>query len=155
MVSRFDLVSNRASVSQFDYFLNESTLKDVKFDDTMQSDNLGRGQTVRAWLKPTEMESEQYHLRKIRATSPDSCCWLLNDETFQDWFDPQGTTATLPRLLWLDGKPGAGKSASTYMTQTLIISLLIFAYRKDCPRINNCGRSEVSKTGVHNPVFLL
>lgn len=155
MASRFDLVSSRASVSRFDCFLNESTLKDAKFDDTLQSDNLGRGQTVRAWLKPTEMENEQYHLRKIRTTSPDSCCWLLNDETFQDWFDPQGTTAPLPRLLWLDGKPGAGKSSSRYMIQALSIPLLIFAYRKDRPRINNRGRSEVSKTGVHNPIFLL
>lgn len=111
MASRLDLVSSRASVSQFDLFLNQSSHQDEQLLHAIRSEELARSQAVYAWLKPTIMENEQYYLEKIRATSPDTCRWLLNDETFKEWFDPQYTTTTLPKLLWINGKPGAGKSA--------------------------------------------
>ena len=118
MASRFDLVSSRASVSQFDSFLNVSAFQDEQLLATMESENLGRRQAVHAWLKPTDMENEQEYLARIRAAYPDTCRWLLNDSTFKEWFDPQYTITTLPKLLWLNGKPGAGESAHGSMGKT-------------------------------------
>jgi hypothetical protein len=119
MASRLDLVSGRASVSQFDVFLNASMREDEQLLAMLESENLNRRQAVHAWLKPTDMETEQNFLVRIRAAYPDTCRWLLNDRTFKEWFDPQCTTTTLPKLLWLNGKPGAGMSTHELMVKAL------------------------------------
>jgi hypothetical protein len=110
MASRFDLVSSQASASQFDSFLSETAIRHQQFLATMESENLGRRQAVHAWLKPTDMEKEQDFLERLRADYPRTCRWLLEDRTFKEWFDPHYTATTLPKMLWLNGKPGAGKS---------------------------------------------
>lgn len=110
MASHFDLVSSKASVTQFDAFLNDRSLEDERLLAAMATENLARRQAVHTWLKPTDMEQEQDYLERIRMDYPHTCRWLLDDRTFREWFDPQYTTTTLPKMLWLNGKPGAGKS---------------------------------------------
>jgi hypothetical protein len=155
MASRLDLVSSRASVSRFDVFLNDTALQDERLLATMESENLGRRQAVHAWLKPTDMEKEQDYLERIRADYPNTCHWLLDDRTFKDWFDPEYTTTTLPKLLWLNGKPGAGKFTHASTSQALENKDSQSGYRKDCPCISSCGRSEKAQTSLHGLVFLL
>ncbi|KAL1595313.1 hypothetical protein SLS60_010004 [Paraconiothyrium brasiliense] len=122
MASRFDLISSRASVSEFDSFLHVSALEEEQNLAAMDRENLGRRQAVHAWLKPTEMENEQDHLARIRAAYPGTCRWLLDNETFKEWFDPKWLTTTSPTLLWLNGKPGSGK--------TVLASLVVEEARK-------------------------
>ncbi|PVI01289.1 hypothetical protein DM02DRAFT_525316 [Periconia macrospinosa] len=110
MVSRYDLVGSRASISQFDSFLSNSTIQEEQRLSMTDRENFGRMQAINAWLKPTDLEFEQEFLMGMRANYPDTCRWLLRDDTFDEWFDPQCTTTTSPKLLWLNGKPGAGKT---------------------------------------------
>ncbi|KAF2827401.1 hypothetical protein CC86DRAFT_290274 [Ophiobolus disseminans] len=122
MTSRLDLVNSRANLAQFDFHLHETALQDEQLLATIESENLGRKQAVHAWLKPTDMEKEQDYLERTRSDYPHTCRWLLNDRTFKEWFDPQQTTTTLPKLLWMNGKPGSGK--------TVLASLVVQEARK-------------------------
>lgn len=108
-MSRLKLVDSRANLDQFDLFMNASNLKEEELIAALESENLGRRQAVYAWIKPTDMDNDQEYLTRIRVAYPGTCSWLLNDRTFQEWFDQQTNMATLPRLLWLNGKPGAGE----------------------------------------------
>jgi hypothetical protein len=110
MASRLDLISSRADVSQFDSLPDISTLQDEQHFTTMGKEDLRRKQAIYGWLKPTEIENEQFHLSSIRADYPDTCQWLLDDDTFKEWFLPQYAATILPKLLWLNGKPGSGRS---------------------------------------------
>lgn len=110
MLSRNSLITNQSSIPQFDSFSISSSLQDEQTLAEMEREDMRRRQAVFGWLKPTDMHKEQDHLTRIRAEYPDTCHWLLNHTKFRDWFYPQRITATLPKLLWVNGKPGAGKS---------------------------------------------
>ena len=109
MQSRFELIKRRATVAQFEAFDKAASLEDEEGSAASESENLARSQAVYAWLKPVDMESEQDHLVRIRRDFPSTCRWVLRDGTFQEWFDPLSSRTSLPKLLWLNGKPGAGK----------------------------------------------
>ena len=106
MASRLDLVTRRATIVQFNTLQNTSAMEDERIRTELENEDLMRRQAVFTWSKPIEMDSEQYHLEKIRAQYPGTGRWLLDHQTFKEWFDPQLTT--LPTLLWLHGNPGAG-----------------------------------------------
>ncbi|CAN9201287.1 unnamed protein product [Alternaria alternata] len=56
------------------------------------------------------MENDQEYLRRIRDAYPGTCSWLLSDMTFQEWFEHRENNLTGSNLLWLNGKPGSGKT---------------------------------------------
>jgi len=109
MISRLQLVRDRANADQFDLLMNASTFEEQKLAAETDRKSMNRRQTVYAWLRPTDMENDQEYLRRTRVEYPGTCTWLLGDETFQEWFDQQPDMAVSPKLLWLNGKPGAGK----------------------------------------------
>jgi hypothetical protein len=111
MESRLNLVNSRATVSHFDSLFHVSAVQDEELFATMERENLSRRQAVHAWLKPTDMESKHDFLVRIRADYPGTCRWLLDDVTFKEWFGQQYANMTLLKLLWINGKPGAGKFA--------------------------------------------
>jgi hypothetical protein len=117
MRSRLDLVASRAKLDQFDFFMNASTLEEEELVAAIDSENLGRRQAVYTWIKPTDMDNDQEYLTRIRVAYPGTCSWLLEDGTFQEWFDQQSNMATLPKLMWLNGKPGAGESLQSCVPQ--------------------------------------
>ena len=115
MTSRLKLVENGAKWDEFDSFLNDSTLQEESLVATIDGENLSRKQAVYAWIRPTDMENEQEYLRRIRVAYPGTCSWLLDDETFQEWLQQESNIATFPKLLWLNGKPGAGKFSQPFI----------------------------------------
>lgn len=112
IASRFDLITNRASSSQLDSFHNDALLQEQQNLAVIQREDLARRQAVHAWLKPTDMENEQEHLKRIRTAHPGTCRWLLRDETFAEWFEAQSVATSMARFTWLHGKPGSGKFMS-------------------------------------------
>ncbi|CAN9189995.1 unnamed protein product [Alternaria alternata] len=110
MMSRFKLFGSRAALEQFDTLVATSSLEEAKFNAAIDSENLGRRHAVYAWMKPTNMENDQEYLRRIRLAYPGTCCWLLNDMTFREWFEYEENISTASNLLWLNGKPGSGKT---------------------------------------------
>jgi hypothetical protein len=109
METRLRLIGGRENTSQFDSSLIASLAGAERDLGTIENEDLKRGEAVHGWLKPTEMENEQLYLSRIRADYPDTCQWLLDDETFKEWFLPQHTNTALRKLLWLNGKPGSGR----------------------------------------------
>lgn len=116
MASRYDLVVHGGNLPHLNAIPDvsnsriENDLTDIDYED------LKRRQAVYAWLKPVEMENEQYRLKQTRSWCPpgtSSGQWLLDHMTFKEWFNPQFTA--LPTLLWLHGNPGAGKSVLSSM----------------------------------------
>ncbi|KAH8708495.1 hypothetical protein GQ44DRAFT_627937 [Phaeosphaeriaceae sp. PMI808] len=96
IASRFNLVSSRASISQFDTFHNNSLFQEQQ--------NLAEAERVDLSRRQAD------YLLRIRAAYPETCHWLLDDRTFKEWFDPLSITTTMPKFLWLHGKPGSGKT---------------------------------------------
>jgi hypothetical protein len=118
MGSRRSIISGRENISQFDSSLNTFTVEEEQHLAAMDSEDLKRRQAVYGWLKPTEMENEQLYLVRIRANYPGTCQWLLDDDTFKEWFFPQTSTA-LSKFLWINGKPGSGKPSRSLRYQRL------------------------------------
>jgi hypothetical protein len=109
MASRLDVIVHGGNVSHINTATSLLTLVYEQNPTKMEVEDLKRRQTVYTWLKPIDMDSEQYHLNKIRGRRPPGTMpgrWLLDHMTFKEWFDPQFTM--LPTLLWLYGAPGAG-----------------------------------------------
>jgi hypothetical protein len=120
MAARLDLIAYGGNVPQYNTVQNLPTPEREEKRTEIDEEGLKRSKTVYTWLKPIDMESEQYHFQQIRARWPPGTApgrWLLDNMTFREWFDPQFTA--LPTLLWLHGNPGAGMC---------IISELITAY---------------------------
>ena len=114
MASRLDLIVHGSNFEQIHTAQSQSTLEYEQNPIGIDDEDLKRRQTIYTWLKPIDMENEQYHLKSIRnRCSPGAMPgrWLLDHMTFKEWFDPQFTT--LPTLLWLHGHPGAGKCILT------------------------------------------
>lgn len=116
MASRYDLTVHGSHLLQFNTVPDVSDLSRENDLTEIDHEDSKRKKAVYAWLKPIEMENEQYHLKQARAWYPpgiSSGQWLLDHMTFKEWFDPRFTA--LPTLLWLHGKPGAGKSVLSSM----------------------------------------
>jgi serine/threonine protein kinase len=82
--------------------------EDKRFEAGVKNEDMRRAREVSNWLRSTDVETNQFHLSKIRADCPGTGRWLLNNSSFKEWFDPQ--FPTIPPLLWLNGIPGAGKT---------------------------------------------
>ncbi|KAF7532343.1 hypothetical protein G7054_g8019 [Neopestalotiopsis clavispora] len=63
---------------------------------------------VRKWLGQANAEVDQSTYVQVRAEYPGTGQWLLDNQSFKEWFHPR--YATIPPLLWLNGIPGAGKT---------------------------------------------
>ena len=110
MASRLDFVVHGGNIEQTHTVQRQFALEYDEKSSEIDTEELRRRQTVYTWLKPIDMENEQYHLKRIRKRCPPGTMpgrWLLDHMTFKEWFDPQFTA--LPTLLWLHGQPGAGK----------------------------------------------
>lgn len=68
-------------------------------------------QQLRSWLESADIENDHHRLRE--AQTPGTGRWLFDHPQFKKWFDP--VSRYVPLLLWLNGKPGAGKSVLSSM----------------------------------------
>ncbi|KAJ8111005.1 hypothetical protein OPT61_g6297 [Boeremia exigua] len=71
--------------------------------------------TAYEWLFAASFDSKHNKIRRERVKS--SGTWLFEKKEYQDWYCSTGTN----QVLWLHGKPGAGK---TFITSTVIDKIL-------------------------------
>jgi hypothetical protein len=100
------LIESQANLIQIEESQQERRLEEMRFEASMEIEELQRLHAVSNWLKPTDVEADQTRFRKIRTAYPTTGRWLLKDQRFIDWFNPQ--YPAIPPLLWLNGRPGAG-----------------------------------------------
>jgi hypothetical protein len=65
-----------------------------------------RRKAVLEWLSAAEYDADQEKNNKIREEYPETGRWLLGNDLFKSWFQPDVCTAP---ILWISGIPGAGK----------------------------------------------
>jgi hypothetical protein len=111
MKRHHELVESQATLSQIREFQEARARDERRLEDEVNNEDLRRQKDVYAWLKPTNMDNDQYVLKNLRARYPRTGQWLLKNEIFEKWLDPK--FPTLPTLLWLNGQPGAGMFASS------------------------------------------
>ena len=70
---------------------------------------------IRLWLRPFDHEARHQRIQKTILN--DSGTWLRGNHSFQQWM----TEVAGSRLLWIRGRPGAGK---TFLSSSIIQSLL-------------------------------
>ncbi|KAL4877424.1 hypothetical protein BJY04DRAFT_198337 [Aspergillus karnatakaensis] len=95
------------------------------FKNAERSHRLQHYHIVKTDVNPQAYDDKlyQYHSRICKGTG----VWLLQDNVFKEWL--KGAKGA-PRVLWLEGIPGAGKSflASTVVDKARAISLTGFAF---------------------------
>lgn len=72
----------------------------------MRNEEMAQTVVVSQWLKSPHTDLDQYNFTKVRADYPDSGTWLLDNQSFKEWFDP--SFPKIPPLLWINGIPGSG-----------------------------------------------
>jgi hypothetical protein len=107
MTRHRELIESTATVSQVELFQKSQKIENEMFEDRMKQEEIARYKDVKSWLRPADVESDQDHFSKTRASTPGSGQWLLDSQAFQDWFDPH--FPNIPALLWIAGIPGAGR----------------------------------------------
>ncbi|OQD95723.1 hypothetical protein PENSOL_c019G09356 [Penicillium solitum] len=118
------LIESQAGLVQIADSQEARRLVDDRHNAEVQYESLRRSRTVFNWLRAPDVDGNQYNLTQTRAGNPGTGRWLLDNQAFKDWFDPN--YPKIPPLLWLNGIPGAGK--------TVLASLAIEEARKLTPK---------------------
>ncbi|KAL8370099.1 hypothetical protein RB595_000459 [Gaeumannomyces hyphopodioides] len=101
------LIETRASLTQFEETQSIRLAAEENLKQTKENTQRRRRRDVFRWLGSADIEAVHERHMTARAWSPQSYTWLLQDPVFKEWFDLDFCTTP---LLWLNGKPGAGKS---------------------------------------------
>ncbi|KUM58863.1 hypothetical protein ACN42_g8284 [Penicillium freii] len=118
------LIESQAGLSEIADSQESRRLVDDRHNAEVQYESLRRSRTVFNWLRAPDLDGNQYNLTQMRADNPGTGRWLLDNQAFKDWFDPN--YPKIPPLLWLNGIPGAGK--------TVLASLAVEEARKLTPK---------------------
>ncbi|KAK6829654.1 hypothetical protein PG987_010238 [Apiospora arundinis] len=108
IAQRRSLIESKATPSQIEE-VRENLQHSLQIDERQLDEQiLRRTRHVLDWLRPTNVSVDQAALVEARADYPGTGQWLLENALFKEWFDPK--FPTIPPLLWINGKPGAGKT---------------------------------------------
>lgn len=102
------LIDRQAALSEIEEARVHRTKVSAAFATTLARDDQYRLESVKKWLNPTSYANDHDEHCRVRATSPGSGQWFLENDSFKNWLDPK--FASIPPLLWLKGDPGAGRS---------------------------------------------
>lgn len=91
----------------------------MEFEKIEQQAEQNRRIAIANWLSAADSNSDYRAAASIRYETPNSGQWMLQQDLMKRWLDPK---YPLQPLLWINGKPGAGK--------TVLASLIIDQCRK-------------------------
>lgn len=100
------LIETRASLVEFEAVQNLSKQSEANLRELKLTEERRRKTAVLQWLSSPDVQSAHERCLEARAWSPTSSHWILADSCFQEWVDPLFCSTP---LLWINGKPGAGK----------------------------------------------
>ena len=101
------LIESQAGIIEFEEVQRVRKLAEVEFRNARDADLDRRRSKVLQWLSPASSEIIQEGCEKARSEYLGTGQWLLKEDKFSKWFDPNFCSNP---LLWLSGIPGAGKS---------------------------------------------
>ncbi|KAI0894308.1 hypothetical protein F4806DRAFT_503618 [Annulohypoxylon nitens] len=136
------LIKSRASLVEFEQVRSLRKLAEAEFLESRKSQLNSRREAVLRWLSPAPLNGIHEHHCNARLGNPEAGKWLIGREDFNKWFHPSSCWTP---LLWINGKPGAGKSvlASVIIDETKekmkghSISMAFFYCAESDPLRNN------------------
>jgi hypothetical protein len=99
-------VENQASLIHFEQYQEDRIKTEANFRKIQEEGNRHQQMTVANWLSAAGSTADQ-RLESSRIRCPQSGLWLLQDGQVKRWMD---SSYPLSPCLWINGKPGAGKS---------------------------------------------
>lgn len=103
------LIESRASLIEFDQIQRTRASTEANLRETKATEARRQRAAVFEWLSSPNMDAVHERHVNARSANPKSCRWILDDDRFRRWFDP--VYCSIP-LLWINGKPGAGKPST-------------------------------------------
>ncbi|KAH3951684.1 hypothetical protein HBI56_079460 [Parastagonospora nodorum] len=121
-----DLADKEAAAADISEAVRRSKSNEEKWEQQEREWNAIKVREVLAWLETEATPPARTLERHLKGCLPDSCDWFVKHKTTQLWL---GTSAKNP-LVWLYGKPGAGKSVlcSTLVQHAEASNLDVFYY---------------------------
>ncbi|KAK4220734.1 hypothetical protein QBC38DRAFT_493568 [Podospora fimiseda] len=101
------LILGTPSLTELEQIRHQRRLEEAAFEERRRAEFDRRKRAVVQWLSPADSATTHEKHQAARANTLNSGQWLLNHRRFQDWFDPKYCQTP---LLWMNGKPGAGKT---------------------------------------------
>lgn len=115
------IVGNKVSINLEEIQFYQASAVNA-FEREKANQDVQRWARVIQWLSAYNCDTEQDRHRKTRSICQDPGRWLLNRDRFQHWFNPEDYSAP---LLWLSGKPGAGRHIRRCNVSDRVICSLI------------------------------
>lgn len=113
------LVESRANIAQIQEAQASRAAARNSFATLEEGQRKTRHLEVIGWLSAPNEVLDQEAAVKVRSDNPSSGKWLLQDSKMKAWMD---TNNSIVPSLWMNGKPGAGK--------TILASVVVEACRK-------------------------
>jgi len=107
MAQHREWLERQANLSEIEESRKAQENVNKNFKTIFEAEDYRRRVTVYNWFRAASVEADQDHFSRIRAEYPETGRWLLALENFKNWFDTH--FPSIPPLLWINGKPGAGK----------------------------------------------
>ena len=106
LASHCDLLDKEAASL---HFLEMKAMRDKRLQEEEAFETIRQNQMLQdvlAWLSAAEDTQEEYLYRLSDQRQPGTCNFILQDPEISSWLDSE----VGPDLIWMTGKPGAGKS---------------------------------------------
>lgn len=105
MQRNYNLLKTEVTLAQLEEVRSIHRIAVDKFNDQRQAELDRRQNYVAQWLCAPSTQGFQEEIAEARIF-PDAGSWLIKDHKFTNWADPRFCDDP---LLWVTGKPGAGK----------------------------------------------
>jgi hypothetical protein len=107
------LIESQANVVQFEQLFQElqrgTKISEAEFERLREEEKLWRLNFVKSWLSPANTNADQRICASKWRKYPMTGRWILDDSLMKAWLDYD---TCVMNLLWINGIPGAGSSAS-------------------------------------------
>jgi hypothetical protein len=113
-------VESQANLLQIEESQKERTKVRESFAEIAEAERKQEYFVVMNWLSSTEVILDQEAAAGIRKEYPRSGRWIFSDPILKAWLNP---ASTLAPLVWVNGKPGAGKFTNNTLAAILFFHL--------------------------------
>jgi hypothetical protein len=103
-----ELIESTASLERLQEARDARLQSQTKFAAIELGQNHTKMLDVIQWLSATDSDTDQEVFTSTRHDIPDTGRWILNETKVKSWLDPNQSSVP---IIWLNGKPGAGKPA--------------------------------------------
>jgi hypothetical protein len=103
-----ELIESTASLEQLQEARGAHLQSQTKFAAFELGQNHKKMLDVVQWLSAADSDADQEAFASTRHDIPDTGRWVLNETKVKSWLDPNQSSVP---IIWLNGKPGAGKLA--------------------------------------------